>query len=120
MENCSDPFMRFEVGQPVRRTEDPQLLRGQGRYTDDVNEPRPAVAAASAAATPGAPQLYDEVPGNLACDYHYGDAAKVAEAFARAAHVTKLELRNTRVVNCSIEPRAAICSYDAATQRFTL
>ncbi|MBL8698146.1 MAG: xanthine dehydrogenase family protein molybdopterin-binding subunit [Alphaproteobacteria bacterium] len=29
-------FARFAVGQPVRRTEDPKLLRGQGRYTDDV------------------------------------------------------------------------------------
>jgi len=34
---------RFGIGQPVRRAEDPRLLRGQGRYTDDI-----------AAATPGA------------------------------------------------------------------
>jgi carbon-monoxide dehydrogenase large subunit len=27
---------RFGIGQPVRRTEDPRLLRGQGRYTEDV------------------------------------------------------------------------------------
>jgi carbon-monoxide dehydrogenase large subunit len=27
---------RFGIGQPVRRTEDPRLLRGQGRYGDDV------------------------------------------------------------------------------------
>ena len=27
---------RFAVGQPVTRTEDPLLLRGQGRYTDVV------------------------------------------------------------------------------------
>src|SRR5512134_2142563 len=27
------------VGEPVRRTEDPTLLRGEGRYTDDLNEP---------------------------------------------------------------------------------
>ena len=36
--------MRFGIGEPVRRTEDPALLRGQGRYTDDVNEPRQAYA----------------------------------------------------------------------------
>ncbi len=29
--------MKFGVGQPVRRTEDPTLVRGQGRYTDDIN-----------------------------------------------------------------------------------
>jgi carbon-monoxide dehydrogenase large subunit len=30
-------LMKFGVGQPVSRTEDPTLLMGQGRYTDDVN-----------------------------------------------------------------------------------
>ena len=28
---------RFAVGQPVRRTEDPKLVRGEGQYSDDVN-----------------------------------------------------------------------------------
>src|SRR5262245_20776718 len=28
---------RFGIGQAVPRTEDPRLLMGQGRYTDDVN-----------------------------------------------------------------------------------
>src|SRR5258708_33759764 len=32
------------IGERVARTEDPKLLRGQGRYTDDVNEPRQAYA----------------------------------------------------------------------------
>src|SRR6266511_5827023 len=61
-------------------------------------EPLPAVALASEAATPGAPQLYDDVPGNVALDYHYGDAEKVAAAFKQAAHVTRVELVNSRVV----------------------
>jgi aerobic carbon-monoxide dehydrogenase large subunit len=30
---------KFAVGQPVSRKEDPVLLRGQGRYTDDLNRP---------------------------------------------------------------------------------
>ncbi len=30
---------RFAVGQPVSRMEDPVLLRGEGRYTDDLNLP---------------------------------------------------------------------------------
>ena len=30
---------KFGIGQPVLRVEDPKLLRGQGRYTDDVNVP---------------------------------------------------------------------------------
>ncbi len=30
-------LIKFGVGQPVSRKEDPTLLRGQGRYTDDIN-----------------------------------------------------------------------------------
>ena len=30
---------KYGVGQPVRRTEDPVLVQGQGRYTDDVDLP---------------------------------------------------------------------------------
>ncbi len=35
---------KFGVGQPVRRTEDPILVRGQGRYADDVSRPGQAYA----------------------------------------------------------------------------
>ena len=35
---------KFGVGQPVRRTEDPVLVQGQGRYTDDLNLPGQAYA----------------------------------------------------------------------------
>ena len=44
---------------------------------------------AGAAAAPDAPLLDDEVPANVGLDFHYGDSAKVAAAFAAAAHVTK-------------------------------
>src|SRR4051812_23423131 len=61
-------------------------------------ETLPSVTQASEAAKPGAPQLYDDVPGNVALDYLYGEPEKVAEAFAKAAHVTKLHLVNSRLV----------------------
>jgi carbon-monoxide dehydrogenase large subunit len=81
-------------------------------------EPLPAVVSAEQAARAGAPQLYDDVPGNVALDYQYGDPEAVKAAFARAAHVTRLNLLNSRmVVNC-IEPRAALASHDGG--RFTL
>src|SRR5438552_3362529 len=38
-DDTSLALMKFGVGQPVPRKEDPTLLRGQGRYTDDVNLP---------------------------------------------------------------------------------
>ena len=83
-------------------------------------EPLPAVTRASEAAQPGAPVIYDAVPGNVALDYHYGDAEKTAAAFAQAAHVAKLELRNTRLVVSAMEPRAAIGAFDAASGKWTL
>jgi len=212
------------IGEPVRRTEDPTLLRGEGRYTDDLNEPGqayayivrsnhahgvlkgvnaaaakempgvlavytaadlaaygphkcaldfkqrdgspmrkpvrkslaegmvrfvgdpvacvvaetyvqakdaadaveldieplPAVALASEAAKPGAPQIYEDVPGNVALDFLWGEPDKVAEAFAKAAHRTRLTLRNTRVVVAAMEPRAGICSYAKVSGRYPL
>jgi aerobic carbon-monoxide dehydrogenase large subunit len=82
-------------------------------------EPLPAVTLASEAVKPGAPLVFDDVPNNVALDYHYGDAEKVNEAFAKAAHVTRLALRNTRLVVNAMEPRAAVAAYDAARERFT-
>ena len=81
-------------------------------------DPLAAVVSAQAAARDGAPLLYDDVPGNVPLDFHFGDAAAVEAAFATAAHVTKLKLVNSRVVVNAMEPRAALAAYDGS--RFTL
>jgi carbon-monoxide dehydrogenase large subunit len=83
-------------------------------------EPLPAVTTPSAAAAPGAPLLYDEVPRNVGLDFHFGDSEKVAAAFARAAHVTRLQLRNNRIVVNAMEPRSAIARYDPELRHWTL
>src|SRR6516162_3687758 len=83
-------------------------------------DPLPAVATARAATTPGAPLLYDDVPGNVGLDFHFGDSEAVAAAFARAAHVTRLELRNNRIVVNAMEPRAAVAEYDPERCHWTL
>ena len=80
----------------------------------------PAVASAEDALAPGAPQLFEDIPGNLVLDYHSGDAEKVAAAFAAAAHVTRLRIVNNRIVVNPIEPRAAIAVYDRKAGRYTL
>src|SRR6516165_8831588 len=81
--------------------------------------PLPAVTHASEAVKPGAPLVFDDVPNNVALGYHYGDAEKVKEVFAKAAHVTRLSLRNTRLVVNAMEPRAAVAEYDVKSERFT-
>ncbi|MFN6998539.1 MAG: xanthine dehydrogenase family protein molybdopterin-binding subunit [Elioraea tepidiphila] len=83
-------------------------------------DPLPAVTEASAAAAPDAPALFDRPGGNVVLDFHYGDRAKVAEAFAKAAHTVTLPLRNNRVVVAAMEPRSALAAYDAATGRYTI
>jgi len=83
-------------------------------------EPLAAVTTPSAAAAPGAPVLYDEVPGNVGLDFHYGDSERVAAAFAGAAHVTRLELRNNRIVVNAMEPRSGVAQYDPGRQHWTL
>jgi carbon-monoxide dehydrogenase large subunit len=82
-------------------------------------EPLPAVTLASEAMKPGAPLLFGDVPNNIALDWHFGDAEKVKAAFASAAHVVRLDMRNTRVVVNAMEPRAAIAAWNEADGRFT-
>jgi len=83
-------------------------------------DPLPAVTDAAEAAKPGAPQLYDHIPNNVALDYHYGDTAKIEAAFASAAHVTKLDIVNTRVAVVAMEPRVALASFDRKSERYTI
>lgn len=83
-------------------------------------ETLPAVIEMRDAVKPGAPQLYDEAPNNIAFDYTFGDSAKVAEAFAKAAHVTKMSLVDSRIVINAMEPRACVAEYDRKSERFTL
>src|SRR6266576_3035767 len=113
--------VRF-VGDPIAFVVAETLLQAKdaAEAIEVEIDPLPAVVRPEEAARPGAPLLYDEAPGNVALDYHYGDGEQVAAAFARAAHVTRLKLVNSRVVVNTMEPRAAIGVYDQSGGRFTL
>jgi carbon-monoxide dehydrogenase large subunit len=83
-------------------------------------EPLPVVTRADAAAQSGAPRLYEHIPDNVALDYHYGNTAAVEAAFAGAAHVTRLDIANTRVAVVAMEPRAALAVWDKSSERYTI
>ena len=83
-------------------------------------EPLPAVGLLANAIAPGAPQVWDEAPGNVCFDWHIGDPATTDAAFARAAHVVELDLVNNRVAPNPMEPRAANGSFDGANDQYTL
>ena len=78
----------------------------------------PAVVDLATAAS--APQIHDAVPNNECYDWELGDAAAADAAFAKAAHVTRLDIVNSRLIPNAIEPRAAVGEYDAAAGSYTL
>ena len=83
-------------------------------------EPLPAVADTREAAAPGAPLVWDDRTDNVLVDCHFGDAERVAAAFARAAHVVEFDGHLPRVAGAPLEPRAALGAFDAGTGRYTL
>ena len=113
--------VRF-VGDPVAFVvaETPLQAKDAAEAVEIDIDPLPAVTTPKAAAAPDAPLLHEEAPGNIALDYHYGDADAVAAAFAKAAHITRVKLINSRVVVNAMEPRAALATYDGASGRYTL
>jgi carbon-monoxide dehydrogenase large subunit len=74
---------------------------------------RPSIVDPVAALRHGAPQLWDQAPGNLSYQFQKGDSAAVQTALVDAAHVVSLELVNNRIVICAMETRGAIASFDA-------
>jgi len=80
----------------------------------------PALVGVDEALAPGALELHENVPGNLAFDFEYGDAAKTEAAFAAAAHVTRLTLESQRLVGNPMEPKSCLAAYDASADIFDL
>ena len=56
---------------------------------------------------------------DVACIYEEGDAAAVAEAHAKAAHIVTLYQRHDRIAVSPIEPRAALGVYEGGTYTLT-
>jgi carbon-monoxide dehydrogenase large subunit len=129
-------------GQPMKEPPHPPLAQGKARYVGDHvavviaesqsaardaaelvevdYEVLPAVVDASKATQKGAPALHDIAPDNKCYTWALGDKAAVDAAFAKAAHVTKLDLINNRLIPNAIEPRAANGSYSRADDSYTL
>jgi carbon-monoxide dehydrogenase large subunit len=82
-------------------------------------DPHDAIVDPEAATRPGAPQLHQDVPRNLAFTWKVngGDAEK---AFNEAEVVVKLRIVQGRLQPTAMEPRAAVGSYNAGTGQLTL
>ena len=113
--------VRF-VGEPIAMVvADSAALAEDARELIDIEyRDLPAVASFDAAVRAGAPQLHDDVPGNLAFEYESGDEQAVAAAFARARYVSKLTMESQRLVGNMLEPRACVVAYDPASGRYSV
>ena len=77
-----------------------------------------AVVSVSEAQT--APAIYDDIPQNTCYEWALGDSDAVATAMEKAAHVTRIELTNNRLIPNAMEPRAALAEYNAGSDELTL
>jgi aerobic carbon-monoxide dehydrogenase large subunit len=80
----------------------------------------PAVVETVAAAHRDAPRVHNAARSNVCVDAELGDAAATAAAFARAAHVARLETWVQRVTGVPMEPRAALADFNEETGRYTI
>jgi len=96
------------------------IARDAAEQVDVDYEELPAVASLTAACADGAALVWDDAPGNVCFDWEIGDAAATDEAFANAAHVSSIDIVNSRLIPNAIEPRAGIGDYDSGKDEYTL
>jgi carbon-monoxide dehydrogenase large subunit len=127
-------------GSPMKEPPHPILAQGKVRYVGDhvamvvadtLDQAKNAAeavvvdydvlsAVVSVSDAAKATALHDAAPDNHCYKWAIGDKGQVDAAFAKAAHVTKLDLTNNRLVPNAMEPRAAIGSYSRANDEYTL
>ncbi len=77
-------------------------------------------AVVSVSEAQAAPAIYDDIPQNTCYEWALGDSDAVATAMEKAAHVTRIELTNNRLIPNAMEPRAALAEYNAGSDELTL
>ena len=129
-------------GTPMKEPPHPVLAQGKVRYVGDgvalviantLHQAKdaaelidvdydvlPSVVHCVDTLKPGAPQLHEAAPGNKCYTWALGDKAATDAAFAKAAHVTTLDIVNNRLIPNAIEPRAATATYSRADDSYTL
>jgi carbon-monoxide dehydrogenase large subunit len=94
--------------------------RDAAEFVDVDYEPLRGVVNALDALAPGAPLVWDNVPGNSVVDVTFGDEAATEAVFAAAHTVVEFPFESHRIVTCHMEPRAAIASFDPESGDYTV
>lgn len=95
----------------------PAARQGAEAVATEFTELECVVDLASAAQSD---QIYENVANNLAYDWEIGEKDATEAALAEAAHVTRIDLTNNRLIPNAVEPRAALGMYDLAMDEYTL
>jgi carbon-monoxide dehydrogenase large subunit len=134
--------MPFSDGRPMNNAPRPAFAGDKVRHVGDIvaavvaesrfaaedaaeavtvdYEPLPCVCDPRAALAPGAPLLHERFSSNIVFDIERGNREKTESALAGAAKIVALDLHNSRLAANPVEPRAYLCEYDAASDRYTL
>ena len=128
-------------GSPMNAGPHPVLAQGKVRYVGDhvalvVAETKELAKSAAQAvdvkyavlphnveaakAMKSKAQVHDVAADNRVFNWSIGDEAATDAAFKSAAHVTKIDLVNNRLIPNAMEPRAAIGYYDTGADHYTL
>jgi carbon-monoxide dehydrogenase large subunit len=83
-------------------------------------DPLPAIVDAWEAVQPGAPQLHENAPNNVACTWFTGDKDGTAAAIDAAEVVVRQRLVNQRLIPNPMEVRGAIGRYEPGTDEYTV
>ena len=125
----AEPTWPILAGETVRYVGDPVAVviagtEAQARDAADLVEtdydPLPSVASTAEANKDGAPQIWPEAKNNICFHWAIGEKDPVDAAFSSAAHVTKLDIVNQRLIPNAIEPRAALAEFNSGTGELTL
>jgi len=134
--------MPFSDGRPMNNAPRPAFAGDKVRHVGDIvaavvadshfaaedaaeavavdYEPLPSVCDARAALAPGAPLVHERFGCNIVFDIERGSREKTESALAKAAKIVALDLHNSRLAANPLEPRAYLCEYDGAADRYTL
>ena len=117
---CTDTVRHVGDGVAFVVAETVDQAKDAAERVDVDYAPLDAVAETVGANQPGRPWVHDGVADNLVFDWAFGDADAVGRAFDGAAHVTRVELVNNRVIVCPMETRGVVAEYDAASATTTV
>jgi aerobic carbon-monoxide dehydrogenase large subunit len=80
----------------------------------------PSVTGVGAAVKQGAPQIWQDHPGNVLFDKSLGEKAKVDAIFAKAHAVAEVNIVNQRLITNYMETRGVVVEYDAKRDHITV